>query len=272
MKVSVLTCILIYDNILTDNNKIIIKRDDRMLDRTSSTPLWEQLEDILREQIDNGEWTPGEAITSENLLCKEYNLSRMTVRSVITRLVQEGLLYRVPGKGTFVSEPKIATTPLPYMGIREQLEKKGYEIKTQVLRNEPVKVTERVAKKLNIEVNSTVHLIERVRYIKDKTLSVQRSYLKHNFDPPIEISRLETEQLCNILNDDYNITPNRVEETLEMVYSTSKLAKRLLVPDTYPLLYLQHVRYMDSEIVEYSEVFFKGDQVRLYFEYDGLKK
>lgn len=242
-----------------------------MLDRNSSTPLWEQLEDILRERIDNGEWMPGEAITSENLLCKEFKLSRMTVRSVITRLVQEGLLYRVPGKGTFVSEPKIPTTPLPYMGIREQLEKKGYEITTKVLRNELITVTERVAKKLNIQVNDTVHLIERVRYIKDKTLSVHRSYIKRKFDPPIEIARLEVDQLCTILNDDYNINPTRVEETLEMVYSTSKLAKKLLVPDTYPLLYLQHINYMESEIVEYSEVFFKGDQVRLYFEYDGLK-
>lgn len=242
-----------------------------MLDRTSSTPLWEQLDKILRDQIESGKWVPGEAITSENLLCKEYDLSRMTVRSVITRLVQEGLLYRVPGKGTFVAEPKIPTTSLAYMGIREQLEQKGYEITTQVLRNELITVTERVAKKLKIQVNDSVHLIERVRYIKDKPLSIHRSYIKYRFENPIDSARLEIDQLCTILKEDYNINPTKVEETLEMAYSSSKLAKKLLVTDAYPLLYLQHVNYMNTEIVEYSEVFFKGDQVRLYFEYEGSR-
>lgn len=252
-------------------NNIIHKKGDNMLDRSSSTPLWEQLEDILRSQIESGKWQPGEAITSENALCKEYNLSRMTVRSVISRLVQEGLLYRVPGKGTFVSEPKILATPLPYMGMREQLERKGYKITTTVLRNEPIKATERIAKKLDVEIGTDIYLIERVRSVKSTPLSMQRSYLKHNFDPPIDNYKLENEQLCDILNYDYGINPTKVEETLEMVFSTSEIAEKLSVPPSYPLLYLQHIRYMEDDKVEYSEIFFKGDKLRLYFEYDGLK-
>lgn len=242
------------------------------LDRSSSCPLWEQLEEILRSQIENGHWQPGEAILSENILSKNYELSRMTVRSVITRLVHEGLLYRVPGKGTFVAESKIETTPLPYSGIRDQLEKKGYEITTKVTRNEIVTVTERVAKKLNVSANSKVLLIERVRYIKNKPLSLHRSYLKLDPEPNIEDSRLEQEQLCTILKDSFSIIPTRVEETLEMVYCSEKHSKRLDVPKSYPLLYLQDINYMGQKVVEYSEVYFKGEQVRLYFEYEGNLK
>ena len=88
-----------------------------MLDRNNSKPLWEQLEFNLREKIYGGDWNPGDMIGSENELSKEHQISRMTVRSVLTRLVQEGLLYRVPGKGTFVSEPKIPTRPLAQMEI-----------------------------------------------------------------------------------------------------------------------------------------------------------
>ncbi len=85
-----------------------------MLDRNSPTPLYAQLEDVLRAAIINREWEVNTSIPSEVELSKNYNLSRMTVRSVITTLVNEGLLYRVQGKGTFIAEPKIATRSLAY--------------------------------------------------------------------------------------------------------------------------------------------------------------
>jgi hypothetical protein len=50
-----------------------------MLDRNSAKPLWEQLETILREQIDGSAFNPGDMIGSENELSKEYSISRMTV-------------------------------------------------------------------------------------------------------------------------------------------------------------------------------------------------
>jgi GntR family transcriptional regulator len=92
-----------------------------MLDRNSPLPLHAQLEEIIKAGIENEEWPFESVIPSENELSKMYGISRMTVRSVITRLVHEGLLYSVPGKGTFVSEPKIVSRPLSQMGIREQL-------------------------------------------------------------------------------------------------------------------------------------------------------
>ena len=121
-----------------------------MLDRNNPKPLYAQLEDILRASIVNGEWEVNHAIPSENELSKTYGLSRMTVRSVITLLVKEGLLYRVQGKGTFVSQPKIATRSPAYMGVREQLEQMGYEIRTKLVKKEIIPATVHVAAMLGI--------------------------------------------------------------------------------------------------------------------------
>ena len=74
-----------------------------MLDRNNPKPLYQQLRDVLVDAIDSGRWGPNDKIPSENELSVTYGLSRMTVRSVITDLVREGLLYRVQGKGTFVA-------------------------------------------------------------------------------------------------------------------------------------------------------------------------
>lgn len=238
------------------------------LSKNSPIPLWEQLYHIMIEKV-NGEWEPGDRIPSENELSKQYDLSRMTVRAVLTRLVEHGLLYRVPGKGTFVAEGKTIITPLPFMGIREQLEAQGMQIRTTVLRNEPIRLTERVANILNVPTNSVVHMVERLRYINDETLSAHRSYLK--LDGSLLINnpeRLINDQLCVILEDSYQIKPTMIKETLESVYATTKLSKKLNVSETYPLLHLKDFKYKNGEIFEYSEVYIKADKVKLSFEYN----
>ena len=102
-----------------------------MLEKNSPKPLYQQLKDILVDAIDSEKWKANEKIPSETELSSIYGLSRMTVRSVLTDLVKEGLLYRVQGKGTFVAE-KIVTVSPSYIGIREQLEKMGYEVETRI--------------------------------------------------------------------------------------------------------------------------------------------
>jgi len=242
-----------------------------MLDRNNAKPLWEQLEIILREQIDGGTFNPGDMIGSENELSKEYSISRMTVRSVLMRLVQEGLLYRVPGKGTFIAEPKIPTHPLAHKGIRGQLEEKGLEITTNVIENKVIMPSERVAKKLRMEPDSAVYFIERIRFIKGKPLSIHRTYLKRLVNPLITDERLADEQLCNILRDDYFMMPTTTKETLELVFANEDQAHKLNMKVSQPLLYLQEKRYVNDMIFEYSEVFFRGDQIVITLEYQNDK-
>ena len=69
-----------------------------MLEKNSPKPLYQQLKDILVDAIDSEKWKANEKIPSENELSSIYGLSRMTVRSVLTDLVKEGLLYRVQGR------------------------------------------------------------------------------------------------------------------------------------------------------------------------------
>ena len=74
-----------------------------MLNSRDSIPLYEKLRDILRRQIDQGRYRPGEAIPSERELCREHRISRITVRQAIAGMINDGLLFRKQGKGTFVA-------------------------------------------------------------------------------------------------------------------------------------------------------------------------
>ena len=78
-----------------------------LIDRNSKLPLYHQLYEILRENITRGEWQPGDMIPPEPELIDRYKVSRTTVRQVLDMLVNEDLIYRQQGRGTFVAHPSL---------------------------------------------------------------------------------------------------------------------------------------------------------------------
>ncbi|MFD4557491.1 GntR family transcriptional regulator [Streptomyces sp. NPDC058469] len=77
---------------------------DDQVERDAPAAPFEQLTGILRARLQRGDWKTNRAISSENALADEYGLSRPTVRRALAALAEEGLVYAVPGRGTFVSE------------------------------------------------------------------------------------------------------------------------------------------------------------------------
>ena len=78
------------------------------IDRQASTPLYIQLKDMIAAEIREGALQPGARLRSEAELERTHRVSRITVRQALGALVQDGDLYRVPGKGTYVAVPKVA--------------------------------------------------------------------------------------------------------------------------------------------------------------------
>ncbi|MFI0906748.1 GntR family transcriptional regulator [Streptomyces sioyaensis] len=79
---------------------------DDQVERDAPQPPFEQLAGILRARVRRGDWKPNRAIPSENALAEQYGLSRPTVRRAIAALADEGLVYAVSGRGTYVAEQK----------------------------------------------------------------------------------------------------------------------------------------------------------------------
>ena len=77
------------------------------LNNTIAKPLYKQLEDQLKEEIDTGKRKAGSRLPTENELSTTYNVSRVTVRKALAGLSELGYLDRKSGKGTFVAEKRI---------------------------------------------------------------------------------------------------------------------------------------------------------------------
>lgn len=82
-------------------------RDAEALDRSSFVPLYYQLQELLKEQIESGGWRPGDRMPSEPELARRYSVSRVVVRQALAILQDDGQIVRAQGRGTFVAEPKL---------------------------------------------------------------------------------------------------------------------------------------------------------------------
>ena len=238
-----------------------------MLDRQSPQPLHSQLEEILRQGIENEVWKPDSSIPSENELSNLYGISRMTVRSVLYLLVREGLIYKVPGKGTFVSKPKIV---LSQMAIQDQLEQMGYEISLKLVSIEKIIASSKVRNILNLSRDDQVYILKRIRYIKEEPFSIHISYIPVSLCPNLESKNLEGAQLCNILKDEYQVKIGRKVETLESVIATTEEARMLSVKKSFSLLLLDSIVYAENDLpIELSKVLFRGDKIKLHLEFNN---
>lgn len=239
------------------------------LDRVNSTPLYVQLKNIIRSKISSEEWLPNTMIPSENELSSIYGISRMTARNVITQLVAEGLLYRIPGKGTFVNEAKIEITGLSYTGLRSQLESQGQKVETKLLSIERVKCDEYVARKLNIAPNDEIYKIKRMRTANGIPVSYHKSFVPCALCKNLEAYDLENDQLCKILSEHFSLNRARVVETLESYIADVPKAEILGITPGFPLIMLQDTIATNSgEIFEYTRVYFRGDKIKLRLEYN----
>ena len=239
------------------------------LNRQSPQPLHLQFEELLRVQLDNEEWPVHSCIPSENELSRKYGISRMTVRAVLTRLVDAGLLYRVPGKGTFVAEPKIVRRPLSQMGITQQLEQMGYETSTKVINIGVVSCPSKMAKRLKLEPGTDVTTIKRLRFVKGEPLSIHTSYIPLSVCSDLEMQDFEHNQLCDIMEQVYHHEIIRRVETLESTTASIDEAELLSVRPAFPLLLLNTTIYTTGDLpVECSAVVFRGDKFKIKLEFN----
>lgn len=102
---------------------------------------------MLREQIKDGRLRPDDRLPSERDLSQKYGLSRMTVRQTLAELANEGHLYRVQGKGSFVARPKIDQGLSGLTGFTEDMLKRGVIPGTRVLRIQEVPASKKVRKR-----------------------------------------------------------------------------------------------------------------------------
>lgn len=241
-----------------------------MLERHNPKPLYAQLGDILREKIDNHSWKPHNPIPSETELSKEYGVSKLTARTVVSELAREGLLYRVPGKGTFVAEPKVEVAPQFFVGLRAQLEKVDETTGLMVLDVERVIPPATIRGGLAIADGEEVYRVRRLRRSDRMPLSLHISYIPAGRCPGLEKRDLSDKCYGLVLEEDYGIHRRKTVETLGTSPAIETDAGPLMVEENTSLSLLTNI-LSDAQGIpfEYAIIVFPTDRVTFSFVYDA---
>jgi GntR family transcriptional regulator len=237
------------------------------INRHSKLPYYQQLYDILRGKIDRSEWSPGDMIPPESELIDQYEVSRITVRQVLDMLVNEGLIYRQRGRGSFVAHPTLEQTMNRIVSFTEDMRQRGFNPGTRVVSARLIPAVKDISEKLQVEPGETLARIERLRTADGEPMSIEESYLVHRYCPSVLQHDYATQPLREILDRDYGIRLVYAKQIIRAIQASPELAGVLKIKSGSPLLFIERITYSQGEIpVEFLRVYYRADRYSLYNE------
>lgn len=237
------------------------------LDRNSFVPLYHQLYEALRGQLETGVYQPGDRIPTEAELCELYSVSQITIRQALNMLVDAGLIYRRKGKGTFVSKPAITASLRKLISFEEDMRQRGLAHHTDVLDMGTAAVSQHTAQALKVEIGEEVVYVSRLRYAEGDPLCVERTSILKKVCPDLLRHDLAAEPLMEILRRQYGIVLTRALQTIRARQAGSEYAKLLNIAPEDPLLVVERVVYsQQDQAIQFARIFYRGDRYALHLE------
>ena len=224
-------------------------------------PYYVQIQSHLMDRIKN--MSPGEMVPSETKLAKDFNVSRGTVKQAIMELVYEGVLYRVQGKGTFVSPTKVPRSFNKLPTFTEDIRKLGHNSHSQVLSFEKILPAAKIRKLFSMSEQETVYKFKRLVSLEDGPLAVVTSYLNQEIYPGLKAEKIG-ESLYGSLKAQYGQIPTKARDTYSLAFASPKTSALLSCAEGFPIFFSERVSFLsDNRIVEYVESFIRSDRFKL---------
>ena len=225
----------------------------------SAQPLYAQIKDIIKQRIIEGEYAVHERLPSESEMMKVFGVSRITVRQALRDLHADGLVFSVQGKGTFVSRPKAVQDIQSLQGFGEAMNPQGYETSTRVVGVQEVRISGDVAEALDLNRNSNVVELTRIRYLNREPISLDHSFF------PVEVGnellgRDLTQDVFPMLENECGIELGHAELKIEAISADENVAEKLNVGVGSPILRIQRLVYSISGTpIDFEYLSYRGD-------------
>ncbi|MDK2809234.1 MAG: GntR family transcriptional regulator [Clostridiales bacterium] len=211
------------------------------LDNTISTPLYQQLGDIIQEDIESGRLPAGARIPTEKELREQYNVSRVTVRKALGMMSDLGYLERKSGKGTFVAEKKIqrglSSGAISFTDMCKRIGAVPGSKTTKIALEDP---TPRDIELMKLKNDEKIVVLERIRYADSKPVILEANKFPEFFSF-LFCEDLNNHSLYDILKAKHNIVLEYSSKAIDITFASSKEAKALQITKGYPLLRIDSV-------------------------------
>ncbi|MFQ3333422.1 MAG: GntR family histidine utilization transcriptional repressor [Woeseiaceae bacterium] len=229
------------------------------------TPRYQQLKELIIDQISSGALKPSQRVPSENQLVVSMGVSRMTANRALRELNDEGYLDRKAGVGSFVSDLKATSHLLEVRNIADEVKSRGHEYSSRVIKHVKKVVPKDIAKAMNINKDMEVAHILLVHYENDIPIQIEDRFVDTSFAP-------------GFMKQDFSlVTPSaylsgiaplqEAEQVVKAVIPENAISNLLQIDQGQPCLLITRRTWVLGKPVTYGRFFHPGDRYELIGHY-----
>jgi len=229
-------------------------------------PLYTRIQEYIADLIISGKLAPEEKIQSEREFSEDLGVSRMTVRRALTDLVNEGLLERRHGSGTYVSRPKVTYDAREMVNYVQAMQKRNVATGSQLIEFGEIVASRRLAELLELEIGNPIYRVVVLRLANRIPVILERGFFPCERCPKLEDWDLEKSSIIDLLTTIYKIKPGKISQIVEAVPASEPITEQLRVDDGFPLLMLSRTIY-NAELgkpIMFSQDFLRSDYARIH--------
>lgn len=226
-------------------------------------PTYLEIREALRRRIVSRAYQPGEKLPNELELARQFRVSRMTLRRALNDLVNEGLLRRVPGVGTFATQRHLRSDHTRLRSFWETTVSLGLTPSSRVVEAAQVDPDDVVRGSLELDRNAQVYRICRVRLADGEPLAFHEAYIPCDLMPGL----LERDLAGSLYGyyREFGFVIASGEQLIQACAADARLAELLEVPPGTPLLYIERVtRTSSGSPIEFLRGYLRSDRYPVY--------
>lgn len=235
--------------------------------RQSPTPLYKQLYTLLRSSIEKGDFAEGDSIPPEMDLAQQYNISRVTVRRAMQLLVDEGLILRQAGKGSFVYAQRLRENLSQLTGFAEMMLKQYPDHVMEILGFEVIPAPPEIHTILALNAEANVVCIKRCHVLNHVPMAYTVIYLPKDIGGVLTPNNVANESIYSLIAQKTGEIIQSATQTIGALAADPGLAKRLEIPIGSPVLSVNRITYSHTKRpLEYIQLYYPGGRHELSME------
>ena len=230
------------------------------------SPVYIQIHNELRENIEAGKWQIGEKIPAERELAAEFGVSRMTLRQAIQTLVDDGILERRVGAGTYVANRKVQEKMAGVTSFTELMQALGKEPSSKTISYHLTFPSQNEAETLHLQPGERVLRMERIRYGNQIPICYEAAAIPASLVEGFSKEEITT-SFFKTLADKANLYPGHATQAVSAVSATERIAEYLGIRRGDALLRMNQVSYLqDGRPFEYVHSQYVGNRCEFVLE------
>ena len=229
------------------------------------SPVYIQIHNQIKKDIEAGVWAVGDRIASERELALEFNVSRMTLRQAVQTLVEEGILERQVGAGTFVARKKVQEKMTGVTSFTELMEEQGKKPSSRTVSYLVTTPSLSEMERLKLKDDEKVLRMERIRYADEVPICFEVATLPYSLVKDYERNQITTSLYRTLEESGRKI--GHAQQSVSAQVASERIAEYLNIKRGSAILRLRQITELgDGTPFEYVRTQYAGNKFEFYLE------